>query len=314
MAHLLLVRDGRVLPWWQEALFAVLMFFTHALTLAFLAIHLGWRAARQRGLVRGTLRVIGVLLPALVLVAWYSRADHSHGEYTPAQGEGVAGFLLFKAYSVATYGPYQNMVFGSQGDMQRWAWLYALGVGLNGVVCPGDDAAAAGCHAAGRGIAPRLRRDACRRSPALSLSWCCQARMFGVVDIGSRFLAPALMFALVSTEDWRGLRRYGAVLACAAPLMVLYVGYLQSQPAIGREVDYLRRHRSRSAQELAVLAPPLPVPRIGPGCRGRRPRPADRFYHQHPGTPVAWAVSPAASPQAAGPGSSRRWRRSGRRA
>ncbi|HEY2134148.1 MAG TPA: hypothetical protein VGH36_14440 [Acetobacteraceae bacterium] len=238
MLHLLVVRDGRVLPWWQEALFAVLMFFTHALTLAFLAIHLGWRAARQRGLVRGTLRVIGVLLPALVLVAWYSRADHSHGEYIPPPGQGVAGFLLFKAYTVATYGPYQNMVFGSQGDMQRRAWLYALGVGLNGlfalVTMPPLLVAAL------RGV--RSRRSFAESMSALTglaAFLVLPSTMFGAVNIGSRFLVPALMFVLVSTEDWRGLRRYGAILACAAPLMVLYIGYLQSQPVIGREVDHL---------------------------------------------------------------------------
>jgi hypothetical protein len=236
--HLLWARDGRRLPWWQEALFALLMFFAHALTLAMLAVHIGWRAAQQRGLVRGTLRVIAVMLPALVLAAWYSRADHDYGEYIPAQGQGMLGSLMFKAYTLAKYGPYQNMIFGAMGDMQRHFWLYVAGCVFNGVFAvlaflPLLVASLSTLRA--RRAFPEIMTALTGLAAFLVLP----STMFGVVNIGSRFLVPAILFALVSTPDWRGLRRLAAGFACVMPLMVLYVAHLEAQPVTGAEVDHL---------------------------------------------------------------------------
>lgn len=238
MLHLLWVRDGRRLPWWHEALFALLMFFTHALTLAMLGVHIGWRAAQQRGLVRGTLRVIAVMLPALVLLAWYSRADRDYGEYIPGQGRGILGMLMFKAYTLAKYGPYQNMVFGAVGDAQRRIWLYALGCAVNIAF-----AVVAFLPLLVSSLATlRARRAFPEIMTALTgviAFFVLPSTMFGVVNIGSRMLVPAVLFALASTPDWRGLRRYAAAMACVLPLLILYVAYLQTLPVTGHEINHL---------------------------------------------------------------------------
>ncbi len=251
--HLLLTRTAEW-RWWQEALFAVLMFFVHPLTLAMLALHIGWSAAQRHGLVRGTLRVIAAVLPALVLLAWHSRAVPDDGGAQP--GRGLAAALAHKATVLAGYGPYQNMAFGGQGDWQRQPWLYGIGVALNAAF------AAATFLPVLPGLLGSLRARRGVPEAMTALTGILAFLVLPGAAFGARFLAPATVFALSAAEDWRRLRRIAAALACTAPLMVLYIGLRQSQPAPGHRAAtdpadstaWLFRHDPLAFRDAALAA------------------------------------------------------------
>ena len=56
-----------------------------------------------------------------------------------------------------------------------------------------------------------------------------------MIDIGERFLLPGLLIALTAVDDRWQLRRFGAVLACAEPLTLLWM--LAILPSVPHRLD-----------------------------------------------------------------------------
>jgi hypothetical protein len=195
-----------------------------------LAVHLGWRAYRQRGLVRGTLRVLAVMLPALILIAWYSRSDHGYGAYAPAD-PGVGHYLLTRAKALAGTGPFQPMLLGAAGGRHGYVWLGWLGLAVNvlfaATLFPALLGAAAAAQRAGRGFAEVM--TALTGFVAFLLL---PDTMFGLAGVAALFLPPAVLFALAGAPDWRGLRRIAPWIACLMPVMALFIGFVA--PDAGR--------------------------------------------------------------------------------
>lgn len=235
LVHALLQRRPGGSGGWTDLTLGIAIFFCHAIVLAVFCMLVGWRALLQRHILRGAL----VLAPPLLLLAWYVAADENYGEYIPPIGTTLREFVAYKGYTLAKSGPYHNMVIGGVGDAARAPALYVAGIAANLLF-----ALLALLPVIAATVLDVVRRR--QWTPAHLTALCCfaayavlPAHMFGVVNIGERFLLPGLLIGLAAASDpWR-LRRLGAAVAMLAPAMVVYFHLVMPQAAPAREADHL---------------------------------------------------------------------------
>lgn len=228
LIHVLRERRGATSVAW-DVLMGVALFFCHAVLLGVFALH---------AVLRGRVWVLG---PAFGLLGWYLLRDANYGEAIPAFGTSVGEFIAYKVYSAAKLGPYQNFVFGAEGDAVRAPFFYAFGVLANlvfvvvAVVPLGF--ALLGRIRAGDRSAPMLTAGACLVGYLVLPS-----AMFGVVNVGERLLVVGLLVILALCPDIRMRRPLGAMVALLLPAMGLYLHLILPAVPPAREIGHLAAH------------------------------------------------------------------------
>ena len=232
MTYLVVTRD-RELPWYGQAAFAIALFFCHAVLLAVFAVLLGWRSLLRPSRIPSA---VAALLPAFAMMVWYAAVDRTgHSEEIAWFVNTIPEFIAYKGYTLAKTGPYQNMVIDGISDSARAPALYWVGVGINFVfavvaVTP-IILFSAWRLVERRASAEVLTALTCFLIFAIAPS----GLLFGIVNLGERFLLPGLLIALTAVDDRWQLRRFGAVLACAKPLTLLWM--LAILPSVPHGLD-----------------------------------------------------------------------------
>ena len=229
-------RRRRALALAVEALFGILIFFSHAICLGGFLLYVGWDGLLRRRIARS----VAIAMPALLLVVWYLLANDAGTPDIPPQGRGgLLAFASYKIYTLAKLGPYQNFIVGHAGDFTRHRLLYGAGVLI--------DLAFAALFVVplfGRIILSVAQR---RFSSESLMSLVClggflilPSTLFGVVNIGERVLAIAVVGAVLAAQTptvWPSWpMRAGALLACALPLTI--VGALAVTLGVGHDVPF----------------------------------------------------------------------------
>ena len=216
------VRNG-----WVLAAFSILIFFSHAIAFGvFVVFNLIclltlWRKQLRNGVL--------VLIPSLVLTAWYAIVKLHESGATDDRGFTPLQWLQYKAYTVAKQGPFHNFIgHDGKSTLEDLPVVYQVGFALNflvallliGWVCwlglkavqrqPQLHYRFSAVSMADKYLLPLFITIAAAVVAFLLGS----QNSFGVVNIGERFLIFALLILLVLFKC-PGLIRRSLVLVCA---------------------------------------------------------------------------------------------------
>jgi hypothetical protein len=200
-----------------EILFGILIFFSHAICLGGFLLYVGWSSLLRRQLARG----ITIALPSIILLGWYVLANRTTAPQIDPEGRGsVIAFAIYKVYTLAKLGPYQNFIVDGAGDYDRNVVLYYTGVVAN----LGFVALFVGPLFLSNIVAVARRRFT---PESLTALFCLggflvlPSTLFGVVNIGERVLTIGIILALLAVDLSPVVLRAGGGLACVMPLVVV---------------------------------------------------------------------------------------------
>lgn len=242
--YIALRRSGRSPGLPVEMLFGVLIFFSHAICLGAFLVLVGCDSAMYRRKARGLVAVA----PSLLLVLWYLLANSSRAPELPQVDKGgPVTFMLYKFYTLAKFGPYQNFIVHGIGDPARHAAFYAGGVVVNfafGLLFVLPLCLGAFVMMARRRITPEILTAILCFTGFLVLP----GTLFGIVNVGERLLAIACVLAVIAVDLQVWLVRLGAAIACLMPLtavsgLVVTLGVTEDKASLSSEIDDPHRWR-----------------------------------------------------------------------
>ncbi|MEM7256448.1 MAG: hypothetical protein AAF404_03565, partial [Pseudomonadota bacterium] len=224
-------------------LFSLLIFFSHAAVFAVLVAYTLFSAMLNTSVPVKT-RCVGplALVPALLLLCWYTLVLLSDNRGTEASSMGLFEWVQYKFYTLAKQGPFHNFILPSgESLLQQLNLLYWAGFAANfafalllllwfwwliyywlqGSLSPLRS------DAGGTVLLFALCIAVC-----LALYLLAGANTFGVVNLGERFLIVALMIALIQFRNPTPLQWLMVSVSVVFTVGVLVAGVVISQHSL----------------------------------------------------------------------------------